>query len=548
MEYEIFPYKVKVPTRYSYVIRQKPPYSGGKMVTRNFHGVYELDGPRSSDGDLPVPILNRWIDTLNEFTGQMPFTMAAEYYQHIAALQSAPYQHYHTKSIALPRKSPLSSANVTHLGDTVNQIVRSCKDRLSTTTNNYDWLDEVIGDLMEYWHPAEALVALPKAYVELISECDEQRAFTLLRRLPFDAWSCIPETILAGPWAVAVDVWEVEPTRNELLKQSLTFTWKLFVSCQYLPHFTSTIEEILDAVSRVERVSITPCLIAMGKSNIFHGIFSSYRLQSPEDRRLGFQHPLLPAETTVQASRNLLEVDFEDEDYPRYLPGFVLHRWYEGQFHTLTELMECCCSSELPSMAAETIEQLWGPVFRRAVHPTSQLRFALCLRTMFDTWTSDNPHTLHSCLNLKLFDIYAPIDGNNLSIDDKFPWLDSPEARRIVKDTLVTYLGQLSCTEYPEIFSRVQEIINQLDVQHPDKGDAPSETAPIGNIAEASDEFRAAANEGSQRNTVPGEQNTDASTILSSYSYRLELIYVGMLDIVKRIEHVIGSYGDVKVS
>ncbi|KAJ7137332.1 hypothetical protein C8R43DRAFT_955540 [Mycena crocata] len=55
------------------------------------------------------------------------------------------------------------------------------------------------------------------------------------------------------------------------------------------------------------------------------------------------------------------------------------------------------------------------------------------------------------------------------SQEGEIPWLESPEARRAVKETFSAYLGQLSPVEDSRIFyTHLQSIITNLDVMHPD--------------------------------------------------------------------------------
>ncbi|KAJ7897011.1 hypothetical protein B0H13DRAFT_2338001 [Mycena leptocephala] len=181
-------------------------------------------------------------------------------------------------------------------------------------------------------------------------------------------------------------------------EQSLTDLWVILRRSDL---DLSSSEAIITAVSRIDYPSMTPSIIAMAKYKVLDTLLAdSNSPNGPSLESQHYQHPLLPAETDV--------AHLDDR-------AALRHRLNEGKLEILADFIQECHQSS-------------DALFKARVASIPPINF-------------DWP-----------FESYC-------SATD---WLDSPDARDLLKETLAKYLLTLSLTDDSIFITYVRSIVTKL--------------------------------------------------------------------------------------
>jgi hypothetical protein len=91
-------------------------------------------------------------------------------------------------------------------------------------------------------------------------------------------------------------------------------------------------------------------------------------------------HPLLSTFTTSASPNDHVPEDvWEVTDKLRTV---LRLRCIEGRMDTLTQFVECCCATDLPFKAADTLEYAANFLPASAVHPIHQLQFSRAVKKL----------------------------------------------------------------------------------------------------------------------------------------------------------------------
>ncbi|KAJ7869226.1 hypothetical protein B0H14DRAFT_2728344 [Mycena olivaceomarginata] len=384
---------------------------------------------------------------------------------------------YHFKTtqelISPPTKVPMSIVLLQRLRYGLDSMVHRHMDLFQASSETH-WLEETLRTMLLYWDPGEtnAPPALPWGIVQYLNtRSSEGAAREVACSLPQSAWKCIPETIRVPPYR-SCGVYDLTPSSQTVLAESLTAVWKLlfFQGSAQL----ADIMAILEAALSNESPSITPSVIMMAKTALIQRL--KWDEIAPGDLVSRSKHPIFPPETSFLGS----VPEKMNNEQADYLKKFMTHRCTEAWLHILAEFIECCCSSDIPFKAAETLQQcsrLWPPV--STIHPIHQLRFATALQKLFNASVeyNDRDTLLHQVIGLDIFYIYSPYCVYNIDGGPPVAWLDNTEARNTLKETFAKYQRKWSVMDNPNTFFRMKDIVAQLDALHPgnEKADAMEE-------------------------------------------------------------------------
>jgi hypothetical protein len=169
-------------------------------------------------------------------------------------------------------------------------------------------------------------------------------------------------------------------------------------------------------------------------------------------------HPILSGETAHKLPVLVLASSSQIQVLKRTLNARIM----EARVQIVAELLESCSSSEIPYNAVKTLSLITPVAPSFAVHAIHQIRFAKSLQDVFHAL--GNSEVLEAALNLDAFDVYAPKHGPEklpkTSGSPPFPWMDSDQARQIVRESLRDYEKILILSaDSSVILSRVREIL-----------------------------------------------------------------------------------------
>ncbi|KAJ7758323.1 hypothetical protein B0H16DRAFT_1370531 [Mycena metata] len=391
-----------------------------------------------------------------------------------------PYRFQETQSLMAPPAAPLSGASLREVEIHLDRIVYHNLERFKEA-EDLVWLDDVFCKIVSYWDPQELDGALPWAVVEYLnsrkSENAVQQAFSWI---PPRAWKHIPDTIRLGP---ATSSWRFEHLEepndvHKMLSASLTAVWRLCWEYPRLPQEMgpsesidlTTWEDILDAVAQqgtldvvveqTELRSIISSVIAMVKSAVWRWLNLEIETLTTVEIISRWNHRILPAAPFVP-----LPEDVQEQQQTR-LRTSLRQRYAEGELNTATEFIQQCCSNNSPFKGPRTLMLAGRAIPTVAIDPVHQLHFANALKELFevDIATRERELLLKSVPNMALWQIYAPTHIFGLGVTNAYPWLDNPQARRIVQATFETYLTKIPVKT--RLYAQVQEILAQLDALH----------------------------------------------------------------------------------
>ncbi|KAJ7926634.1 hypothetical protein B0H13DRAFT_1972430 [Mycena leptocephala] len=374
---------------------------------------------------LLIPVIRRLTDKTRALSGEVPFIILIWYLVKSAQLESLPYRFWHTvERVSVPEV--LCSVQMMRLlNGALEAMVNGHMDRFNTEgSEDPSWLDEILRIIMSHWRPAETDGhTLPSALIHYINARNSHSAVVAaIVAVPLTTWTAIPASIRGR-----------RPGRGGGgLEELLTALWTVFDCVNGILQDLTNLEEVLETISKADCPSVTPSLVALVKFTLLNTLVFPRHGFTPDTR-------LIRHEYAVQ-----------------------------GQLHILTEFFESCLSSELPFKAAETVGVIGTLTPRSAIHPAEQMRFAKAIENMFNTCAdrTEEPLMLYAVINISAFDVYSLGHESATGSTVRFQWLDDPEARQLVKETLQRYLHKLSTADRLPLARRVQLIIAQLDTLH----------------------------------------------------------------------------------
>ncbi|KAJ6516697.1 hypothetical protein C8R47DRAFT_402692 [Mycena vitilis] len=417
--------------------------------------------PRTADGLLSD------IEALIIQLEALPFTTFMGYLVH----DTTPYRFATTRSVICPKTDIPSSM---HLREMVkfNLHLMMEHNRDFFQRNNDDrgpllegWLeDEVFRTILSYWVP-EASEPLPWEVVDYINCRKSEKALSWLASgLTESAWQAVPRSIGSESY-IPLPVWGADTP--DYLTGALTAIWRLVGSEDTsdhpypVPHQRnpSVFEELLDSISRTNAPSLVPSVRAIIKFGALVSAARSPRLGSmhPQDVISGFEHHF-PAQTFIPTPAE----DVKDETF-----GQLMSLWNsKAVLHVLTEFIECCVSGDLPYKAAETVARIAWPI-QSSIHSSHQLRFSNAVQELLSVavHSAEREALSQQILNLPgIFTVYTSKKEHS----SNYAWLDDSDARTALKESLSTYVAQISSNDKEhKLCSRLQEIVANLDIMHP---------------------------------------------------------------------------------
>ncbi|KAJ7645211.1 hypothetical protein DFH06DRAFT_1477055 [Mycena polygramma] len=374
-----------------------------------------------------------------------------------------PYRFALTEKLIAPRTQiPVPSILLDGVRGRLDWLVNEYMGDILANEDEH-WIDRVFRIFLSYWEPTAPgpAPALPWGVVYYMNNRSRKAVLEAGPVLGEGGWKSVPETIYHPPARPGNSRHNLaSETPTGVLTAPLVLVWKLFESFDYprrLNPEIATLEAILAAVLSNDLPSITPSVVAVVKNELVRRL-RHLTLARDISQDL-VSHSIFPLETSFIAL-----MDYAPPD--QQLEKFIQHRCNEAAVLNLASFIESCCSSEFLFEAAKTMRRLCRWDIRTTVHPTHQLRFATAVHNLVSTsgkYRDGNP-IMHAIIGSSLLDIYFEPQTRCL-VD----WLDSIEARQLLKGTFTTYL-----TAYPglrtsldeaelEIIRRGQAIVKTLD-------------------------------------------------------------------------------------
>jgi hypothetical protein len=183
------------------------------------------------------------------------------------------------------------------------------------------------------------------------------------------------------------------------------------------------------------------------------------------------RHPSLLVETSFEASEELLSQAHDNvpegisNPLVEVLFNAVSGRINEARISLFGELLESCCSDEMPYNASQTISDIII-LPSAGAHPVHQLRFARGLQSLFQ-FGPERRDLFEAAISSTLFRAYY-------SSEDPL-WLDHAPARQTVKACLAAYATTLPEVA-PGILAKIRKIVQNLDEKHAEVVEDGAET------------------------------------------------------------------------
>ncbi|KAJ7620906.1 hypothetical protein DFH06DRAFT_1482481 [Mycena polygramma] len=435
--------------------KQRPDTTRVFETVLKLHSEYNIFWFHTRFKPFPKAIEQSHIDAWIEEIRVLPLNIYLNFLSYAVESESKPYRFDITLSLITPKFNIPPSNKCIGIIEHGLQTMISKHSRLFETAEGVHWLDQVFAKILSHFEPPDLTrlvkfpgsqrslpVFLPSALVQYLNTRQFHHAVCIVvYALPPRAWGCIAGTI--APWT---DVnWPVD---RPPVDHCLTALWRIFSVASPLPVCTDVelLEGILRSVCQTNVPSITPSVIALGKILLLSAL-------QPTEQHTG-QH-ISPAIMEEIVGKNRDEYDSPED------------LWDDAVVQIVTEFIGCCCTSDLPYKAADTL-RLIGYCYPRVAHPISQLEFATAVMKLCKAALDSRFHDtlVQEILNMPLFQY--PDDGE---VDcphhtHGLPrWLTDSEARNTIRTALTSYLEGLSTAgDSPKVVQFVEKLLAKLNM------------------------------------------------------------------------------------
>ncbi|KAJ7658279.1 hypothetical protein DFH06DRAFT_1044759 [Mycena polygramma] len=414
--------------------------------------------------------IDAWIEELRV----LPLDIYLNYLAHAVESESKPYRFDVTLSLITPKLEISPSNECIEIIERALETMIRNHSHLFETAEEVHWLDRMFARILSHFEPPDLArpeqvagsqrslpVCLPLAAVSYLNTRTSWEAVLfVVSSISPAGWKCVAGTVAP----LAVDSPGFRPSWDH----RLTALWRILSLRFPDQEHLALMEEMLHSVSQTDVPFITPSVIAMTKN---------FLLSVRHHPQLNTEIHVSSATRRLLLAKTVLALEQSESAEPNELDTFAKEWWDEAALQTVTEFIECCCSSSLPYKATETLNYL-SRLYVQVVHPIAQLRFAEAVTKICQCALDSESHDtlVHDILHMQFFqrfDYNAFNPGPPEYIPGLPDWLMDSDARSTLKAALTIYLGKLSASVAdPKVVERVRTLATQLDTP-PSEKDQP---------------------------------------------------------------------------